>query len=148
MLLKACAKCGALIPYGRAYCERCAPVVEAAREERQAAAKKRGGRRYNRGRDPKYGRFYNSKEWRILSRKRIQADGYKCVKCGKIATEVDHIIPIQTPEGWELRFEWGNLQSLCGGCHNEKHGRFQKRRGGKGPAADTSRQMDSKIKTD
>ena len=127
MLLKSCAKCGRLIPYGRSYCEGCTPIVEAEREERLTAAKKRGDTRYNRGRDPRYGRFYNSKDWRVLSRKRIQDDGYKCVKCGAFATEVDHIIPIQTPEGWERRYDYDNLQSLCVKCHNEKHDRFKSR---------------------
>lgn len=127
MLLKACSRCGNFMPYGRAYCEACAPIVQAEREKRLANSKREGQRRYNKGRDPRYGRFYNSKEWRILSRKRIQDDGYKCVKCGAIASEVDHIIPIQTGEGWERRLDYENLQSLCVKCHNDKHDRFKKR---------------------
>ena len=98
LLLKACNRCGNLIPYGSPYCKTCTPIVEAEREARLLESKREGHKRYNKTRDPKYGRFYNSNEWRILSRKRIQDDGYRCVKCGKIATEVDHIKPIQTPE--------------------------------------------------
>lgn len=128
MLLKACNRCGNLIPYGSAYCKECTPIVEAEREARLLEAKREGHKRYNKTRDPKYGRFYNSNEWRILSRKRIQDDGYRCVKCGKIATEVDHIKPIQTPEGWELRLDYDNTQSLCIECHNMKHDRFKKRK--------------------
>jgi 5-methylcytosine-specific restriction endonuclease McrA len=127
MLLKACSRCGNLIPYGRAYCEACEEVVKQRRAERAQKASKESNRRYNRGRDPRYQGFYNSKGWRTLSRKRIQVDGYRCVKCGAIATEVDHIIPIQTPEGWERRYDLGNLQSLCTRCHNAKHKRFTKR---------------------
>ena len=125
MLLKACAKCGVLIPYGRKWCDKCTSSIEndnflgRGRSSRLEAQKK-----YNKTRDPKYSQFYNSKAWRTLSRKRIQDDGYKCVKCGKIASEVDHIIPIQTPDGWERRFDFDNLQSLCVRCHNLKHGRM------------------------
>lgn len=127
MLLKACNRCGNLIPYGRAYCEACAPIVEAAKAERVVQSKRESDRRYNKRRDPKYGGFYRSGAWRRLARRRIQGDGYKCKICGKIATEVDHIVPIQTPEGWERRLDWGNLQSLCVDCHNKKHNRFKKR---------------------
>ena len=126
LLLKECRKCGKLIPYGRAYCEACAPIVEAARAERVDQSRKESNRRYNAKRVPKYGAFYRGKAWRMLSAKRIQSDGYKCVKCGAWATEVDHIVPIQTPEGWDRRYDWDNLQSLCVNCHNEKHKRFKR----------------------
>ena len=128
MLLKECKRCGSLIPYGAVYCKGCTPIVEKEREERRLEAKRKGDRRYNKTRDPKYIRFYNSAEWRVLSRKRLQDDGYKCVKCGAFASEVDHIKPIQTPEGWELRLDYNNTQSLCVACHNKKHERFQKRK--------------------
>lgn len=128
MLLKSCKKCGNLIPYGSVYCSSCLPIVQAEREERLRELKKEGNRRYNKKRDPKYIRFYRSSEWKILSRKRLQDDGYKCVKCGKMASEADHIEPIQTPEGWERRLDYYNTQSLCLECHNEKHNRFKKKR--------------------
>ena len=132
MILKSCNKCGSLIKYGGVYCDICKPIVEAEREARRAEANRRGNRRYNKTRDPKYIRFYNSSEWRILSLSRLQGDGYKCVKCGKIASEVDHIIPIQTPGGWDKRLDYDNLQSLCLECHNIKHDRFKKRNTSKG----------------
>lgn len=125
MLLKECRKCGKLIPYGRAYCEECGKLVEADRQKRAGQSRKESNRRYNAKRDPKYGAFYGGKAWRTLSAKRIQSDGYKCVKCGAWATEVDHIVPIQTREGWDRRYDWDNLQSLCARCHNEKHERFK-----------------------
>ena len=128
MLLKECKRCGILIPYGSVYCPVCAPIVEEEREARRAERLKDANKRYNQTRDPKYVRFYNSAEWRTLSRVKLQADGYKCVKCGKIASEVDHIIAIQTNRGWELRLDLDNLQSLCLTCHNEKHNRFKKKR--------------------
>lgn len=128
MLLKACKRCGNLIPYGRVYCDTCRPIVEAAREERRAQNKREADRRYNKTRNPKYVRFYNSTDWKILSRKRLQDDGYKCVMCGAIASEVDHIKAIQTPEGWEHRLDYDNTRSLCLDCHNKRHKRFQKKR--------------------
>lgn len=128
MLLKSCKRCGNLIPYGSVYCSSCLPIVLAEREERLRELKKEGNRRYNKKRDPKYIRFYRSSEWKILSRKRLQDDGYKCVKCCKMASEVDHIKPIQTDEGWEHRLDYDNTQSLCLDCHNAKHNRFKKRK--------------------
>ena len=128
MLLKACKRCGNLIAYGKVYCITCEPIVTKERELRRAEAIKESNRRYNKTRDPKYVRFYNSPEWRTLSRKRLQDDGYRCVKCKKIATEVDHIQAIQTPDGWERRLDYDNTQSLCVDCHNKKHNRFKKKR--------------------
>ena len=128
MLLKSCGRCGNLIPYGSTYCSTCTPIVEAEREARRLEAKREGDKRYNKTRDPKYLRFYNSADWRTLSAKYAQDKGYRCEECKAIATQVHHKKAIQTPEGWELRLDHDNLQSLCIGCHNEKHERFKKRR--------------------
>lgn len=128
MLLKSCNRCGKLIPYGVVYCAECGPIVEKLREERIRELRKESNRRYNKTRDPKYGRFYNSGEWRTLSAKRLQDDGYKCVKCGAIASEVDHIVPIQTPDGWQRRLDYTNTRSLCLDCHNLRHNRFKKKK--------------------
>lgn len=127
MLLKSCNKCGVLIPYGAVYCSVCKPIVDEEREARRQEYNKDSNKRYNQTRDPKYGKFYRGIEWRTLSRKRLQDDGYRCVMCGGIASEVDHIIPIQTPEGWERRLDYDNTQSLCTCCHNKKHNRFAKK---------------------
>ena len=127
MLLKACNKCGNLIPYGAAYCSVCLPVVQAEREARLLEAKRKSDRIYNQNRDPKYVRFYSGIDWRTLSAKRLQDDNYKCVWCGRIATEVDHIVEIKTEEGWSKRLDYDNTRSLCHTCHNKRHGRFKKR---------------------
>ena len=127
MLLKACARCGKLIPYGLKLCEDCRKIKDEQKAERIEKSRKESNRKYNESRDPRYGRFYRTKAWRTMALARLQADGYRCRKCGKVATEVDHIVPIQTPEGWERRLDFDNTQSLCVRCHNEKHGRFQKR---------------------
>lgn len=93
--------------------------------ERKAQQQKRAGQKYNKKRDPKYIRFYSSNEWRILSSKYRQDKGYKCECCGKIATEVHHIKPIQTDQGWERRLDYNNLKLVCLECHNKEHDRFQ-----------------------
>lgn len=128
MLLKACNRCGNLIPYGAPYCAECTPIVEVEREARILEAKRKNNREYNKTRDPKYSQFYNSGGWRTLSLKRLQDDGFRCAWCGKIADEVDHIIEIKTPEGWERRLDYTNTRSLCHSCHNKRHKRFEKRR--------------------
>lgn len=127
MLLKECGRCKKLIPYGSTYCPDCEKIVSAEREARRKVVMREINRRHNKKRDPKYTRFYNSKAWKMLSLKRLQDDGYRCVKCGAIASEVDHIVPIQTPEGWDRRLDYDNTQSLCIHCHNEKHGRFKRK---------------------
>lgn len=128
MLLKACPRCGKLIAYPRSYCEACAPIAEAERRERVAVRKGRGNAAYNRRRDPKYTRFYASPEWKRLSAARMNSAAYRCEECGALATEVHHLQPIQTDEGWERRLDWENLKALCLACHNKAHGRFQGRR--------------------
>ena len=128
MLLKTCGRCGNLIPYGRVYCGVCTPIVEAEREARIRESRLKSNRKYNESRDPKYARFYGGIEWRTLSAKRLQDDGYRCAWCRGIATEVDHIIEIKTPEGWAKRLDYDNTRSLCHSCHDKRHGRFVKKR--------------------
>ena len=130
MLLKACNRCGILIPYGSPYCQDCKPIVEAQREARLQELKRESNKRYNKSRDPKYVRFYNSADWRTLSRRRLMDDGYRCQMpgCRNIATEVDHIVEIKTPEGWERRLDYTNTRSLCSDCHNKRHKRFIKKK--------------------
>lgn len=124
-ILKACPRCKKLIEHGLQYCATCAPIVEAKRQEyREENARKKAGL-YNRRRDPKYGTFYRSKEWKLTSRAKLQAVSYKCELCGGLAVEVHHKKPIQTAEGWETRLEWDGLQALCVSCHNKQHNRGQ-----------------------
>lgn len=127
MLLKPCGKCKKLIPYGLRYCDVCAPIAEAERAAYIQASRAKSNRKYNKQRDPKYSQFYNSKAWRTLSAKRLMDDGFRCLWCGKIADEVDHIVEIKTPEGWERRLDYSNLRSLCHTCHDKRHGRFIKK---------------------
>lgn len=124
MLLKSCNKCGNLIPYGSVYCSDCKPLIEAEREERIRNAKLESNKRYNKTRDPKYVRFYNSVDWRRLSSKYTQDKDFRCELCNSIATEVHHKVAIQTSDGWERRLDYDNLELLCKKCHNERHERF------------------------
>ena len=128
MILKSCSKCGNLIPYGSTYCSTCKPLVEAEREARLQESRRKSNRDYNKRRDPKYTRFYNSIEWRTLSARYMIDVGYKCEKCGKIASQVHHVKPIQTADGWDLRLDYDNLELLCTTCHNKEHDRFVKRK--------------------
>lgn len=128
MLLKPCGRCDNLIPYGATYCSKCSPIVQAEREARLRESKRKSNREYNKARDPKYVRFYNSGDWRALSAKRLSDDNYKCALCGKIASEVDHIVEIKTPEGWSRRLDYDNTRSLCHDCHDKRHNRFIKKK--------------------
>lgn len=129
MLLKACGRCGDLIPYGRPYCSKCTPIIEEdrtrRREERDRVRNLEAQKRYNKKRDPKYGSFYNSKAWRTLSAKYAQDKGFRCEVCGEIATEVHHKRFISTPDGWDRRLDYTNLELLCVKCHNLRHDRFK-----------------------
>ena len=118
--MKNCPRCKKLMPYGKAYCPKCEPVVEQERKEQRVRSMKQ----YNKRRDPKYEKFYHSKPWKLLSAERLRIDKH-CAFCGAPATEVDHIIEIQTDAGWARRLDWNNTRSLCTKCHNKRHKRFQ-----------------------
>ena len=126
MAVHPCPKCRQLIPVGVPYCPTCQPIVEQQREQYRAEQIRRKQAAYNRRRDPKYGKFYRSNAWRTLSRTYLQQAGYKCEAhahpdCTGLAVEVHHVKPIQTPEGWELRLAWDNLEAVCTRCHNVRH---------------------------
>ena len=128
-VMKICPRCKRLIPNGWAYCPDCRPIAEAEREaakERKAEyLRKKYNQRYNSRRDPKYMAFYRSKAWKNTSKAKLQSCGYQCEGqlqgCQGIACEVHHKVPIRTPEGWDKRLEWDNLEALCTSCHNGRH---------------------------
>lgn len=119
MILKKCARCGRLMPYGGKWCEACRPAAEKEQQQRKAAAQKRADSK----RADRVTAFYRSKEWLLISRAKLQAAGYKCERCGAIAECVHHKHYIRSPGGWERRLEWANLEALCGDCHAIEHGR-------------------------
>ena len=124
MALKPCPRCKRLIPCGKDYCDTCKPTADAERKKHQeeASAKRKQMRRKNRKSD-QYTAFYKSAAWRQTSKAKLSSCGWKCEAqiddmCAGIATEVHHIIPIKTEEGWNLRLEWDNLEAVCVHCHN------------------------------
>lgn len=125
MLMKPCPRCKRMMPAGPAYCKDCAPIAQAELEARRQEAIKKKAQLYNKRRDPKYLTFYRSKPWRLTSRAKLQAARYKCEArlqgCQGLAVEVHHRKAIQTPEGWDLRLEWSNLEAVCTNCHNGRH---------------------------
>ena len=64
--------------------------------------------------DPRWGRI---KDWKTIREQALARDGKRCVNCGAIATEVDHIVEIQDGGA---EFDLSNLRSLCHGCHVKK----------------------------
>jgi len=62
-------------------------------------------------------KFKDHQSWLEVREKALERDGYRCVKCGRQASEVDHIVPIAL--GGSM-FDLNNLQSLCSECHKWK----------------------------
>lgn len=140
MAVHPCPRCGAMIPVGVNYCTDCKPIAEAqaaeAIERRQAYKRAKYNKTYNKRRDPKYLTFYRSKAWKLTSRSKLQDVEYKCEArlngCAGLAVEVHHRVPIQTPEGWERRLDWDNLEAVCTACHNGRHPEKFKRKNADG----------------
>ena len=136
MAMKPCPRGKKLMQVGPADCADCAPIAREELEAKRQEALARKAKLYNRKRDPKYLSFYRSKDWRLTSRVKLQEVAYKCEAklqgCQGLAVEVHHIKPIQTPEGWELRLEWSNLEAVCTACHNGRHPEKTRRTGGDG----------------
>lgn len=65
--------------------------------------------------------FYNSKAWRML-RRAVLFDEPLCRRCGEVATDVDHIVPI---EDGGAKLDRSNCQPLCGPHHGQKTRREQ-----------------------
>lgn len=134
MKMKLCARCQKVIEAPNRYCDSCKSKVEKQIVER----KQQTNSRYNKNRDSKYTKFYNSKDWRTLSKTYLLKHNM-CEECEKearlqdkyniqISEEVHHREPIQTPTGWLRRFEWNNLIALCHYHHDVAHGRFKGKR--------------------
>lgn len=101
-MMKFCSKCGRLVPYPKRMCEEC--------ESKYAG--NASGRH-----DPKFVQFRNSSAWRTLRAKKLQDAHYTCEKCGGIATDAHHIVPLHV--NWNLRLDYNNLAALCDRCHRE-----------------------------
>ena len=67
-------------------------------------------------------RFYQTREWRAMSRHIRQRDGWLCTSCRPrrvAAALVHHVVPLS--EGGSPLSE-SNLISLCADCHRDRHG--------------------------
>jgi 5-methylcytosine-specific restriction endonuclease McrA len=73
---------------------------------------------------PRYGWPKGSdRRWRKLRARKL-ADEPRCERClakGMVtmATEVHHVLPISQGGG---KYDWNNLESVCGECQDEAHG--------------------------
>lgn len=134
MILKLCARCQKLIEAPNTYCDKCKDAISNLIEQR----KQQSNNKYNRNRATKYTKFYNSKEWRMLSKSYLTRHSI-CEECEKeaqlvdkyniqIAEEVHHREPIQTEAGWIRRLDWNNLIALCHRHHDIKHERFKRKK--------------------
>lgn len=123
MVYRLCRKCKKIIGYNKSYCDKCFEIVE----QNKLEFKKKRDKKYNANRDPKYKQFYNSKEWKTLSYKKMQNCNYMCEYegCKRLATEVHHKIPISID--WDKRLNYDNLMCLCINHHNLVHKRFGRR---------------------
>lgn len=141
LLFKLCPRCKRLFPVGNgsSLCSECAEKKRVSRKRDRDYKKEYQERRDTE--DPRFRSFYRSKEWRMTSAKYLQSVGYRseecdsrCPKCGNCAgwaEDVHHIVPIQEPDGWEMRFDFKNLKALCVHMHNKEHGRtFNNKWGG------------------
>ena len=77
------------------------------------SAERRRGNAHQRG----YGR-----KWRLVAGAWLRANPL-CVRCGRMATVCDHIIPHR--RNAELFWDVTNRQSLCKRCHDRKTGAGQ-----------------------
>ena len=80
-------------------------------------------------RNKTYIRLINSKEWKVLRRKKL-TDSPVCECCEShdrvtIATEVHHITPVESVSSESqmrrLMFNYSNLMSVCHACHSDIH---------------------------
>jgi 5-methylcytosine-specific restriction endonuclease McrA len=72
-------------------------------------------------------KFYNSKEWKLSRQYKLASVNYRCERCGGIAVEVHHKIPI-SPENRHnpsIMIGQNNLEAICLECHNKEHKRFR-----------------------
>jgi 5-methylcytosine-specific restriction endonuclease McrA len=106
---KICSRCGRVVPVGRP-----CPCAAAAGRDRHNA--------YNsQQRDKKTQAFYNSRQWRSLSKRVLAIDGcdvYLYMTKGVLepADTVHHVIPLA--DDWSKRLTVSNLMSLTHGTHS------------------------------
>jgi hypothetical protein len=71
--------------------------------------------------------FYHKAEWKAFRARRIELDGFKCVDCERYefdgaVLQVHHKRYIKGNKPWDYAPD--DCETLCKGCHAEKHGRI------------------------
>lgn len=76
-------------------------------------------------------KFYNSAAWIKVRKLVLIRDHHCCVWCGDAGNEVDHIIELTQSNIDDplISINMRNLRTLCGNCHNRRHGRFEETSG-------------------
>lgn len=67
--------------------------------------------------------FYSSNEWKQCRESYSKSKAYICERCGSVASEVHHIIPL-SPDNIndpEITMNYDNLLCLCHRCHMKEH---------------------------
>lgn len=80
--------------------------------------------------------FYQSKEWKKVSRLYMSSRNYVCERCGEVATICHHKTYL-TPQNItdpNISLSFDNLECLCQDCHNKEH--FRQRYSPTGTAFD------------
>ena len=77
-------------------------------------------------RDPKIQKFYESSEWRKLSRQVKEEANWLCEWCAEDDYEVNasythHIVEVK--DDWSKRLLRSNLVAVCSTCHERSHNR-------------------------
>jgi len=104
--------CPVLVEPGISYCEEHSKKVNFSRNKLYD----------EKNRDLKAKKFYSSSAWRRARKYKLAQDPL-CEYCyrrgnSRVATEVDHILPIK--DNWEKRLDFNNMKSTCHRCHMKK----------------------------
>ena len=107
--------CHNLVPYDVAYC--------AKHKDQANDGVRNSNKLYDRNRNKKFRKIYESTRWRKLRLQMLLRDGYLCQECRRqglytVANVVDHIIELR--DDMSKAYDINNLESLCHACHNAK----------------------------
>lgn len=109
--------CSVMIPFNQTYCDK-------HYQPKRRYTSKYDEYEHRKAVGGKYFKFYNSKRWHRASQlyRYSHPTCENCAKQGIIraGNVVDHIKPIRTAQGWTLRWNTDNFQTLCHACHNAK----------------------------
>lgn len=76
------------------------------------------------GKDDPRNKLYNSAAWKRTRRAVLTRDNYACVKCGRAANTVHHIIEvIELIKQGRDPLNPDECESLCAECHGSEDGR-------------------------